>query len=277
LKLFLKKLLPADLRSQIKKLNKKLNRTFLKRGIKKTNNDDIKRLLLNDLGLEKGDNLLITSSFGSLNTEMSPTDLILLLQEIVGLNGNLLMPFYPPGNSYEWAESGQIFDMKNTRSATGILTQIFSEMPCVYKSKHPTKSVVVWGKDAQEIIAGHENSKTPFYWDSPYGWLLKNNSKSVGLGVLNRPVIHACEDVSLGIEKYYQNKFELLIRNYDNSIEGIQVYIHNPKKMRSVSKLLAFNREIGFNYKIVNFCFGVSYVFENQKLLARFKAKFGKN
>ena len=27
---------------------------------------------------------------------------------------------------------------------------------------HPTKAVVAWGKNAEEIIKGHENSKTPF-------------------------------------------------------------------------------------------------------------------
>ena len=185
------------------------------------------------------------------------------------------MPFYPPGNSYEWAEKNEAFDMRNTRSSTGILTQIFSRMSGVHKSKHPTKAVVAWGKNANEITAGHENSTTPFFWDSPYGWLLKNPSKSVGLGVSNRPLIHACEDILFGKGKYYKNKFELSLIDYDNSLIKMKVYIHNPRNMKSINEMDQFIDSLDLqSYRRIKTGFGYSYIFNNQELLNKVKENY---
>ena len=112
-KLLLKRILPPNLRSKIKKIRRRSKNAF-KRRVSKTSLEDMRYLLLDDFGIVKGDNLIISSSFGNLYADFSPKELIQLLQEIVGEEGNLVMPFYPPGNSYEWANSGQVFDMKTT-------------------------------------------------------------------------------------------------------------------------------------------------------------------
>jgi len=271
LKLFLKKIIPSNLRSKIKKNRRRINNSF-KSGVAKTTLNHMRDLLVNDFEIVNGDNLIISSSFGNLNAEFSPKELIQLLQEIVGEDGNIVMPFYPPGNSYEWAESNQVFDMKTTRSSMGILTQVFSEMPNVHKSIHPTKAVVAWGKNAAEIVTGHENSKTPFYWDSPYGWLLKNKSKSLGLGVLNRPIIHACEDCTFGPIMYLPQKYCLPVRQIDGKIIDIQVYVHSQKKMKSLTEINNLMDNFLLNtYKKVKIGFQFSYIFDVNELFVRFK------
>ena len=151
IKLFIKKIIPPVYRVKIKKLRRHTVNCFKSGSIEKTTLNDMRKLLVEEFCIAGGDNLIVSSSFGNLNADFSPKDLITLLQEIVGEEGNIVMPFYPPGNSYEWAESGQVFDMQTTRSSMGILTQVFSEMPNVYKSMHPTKAVVAWGKMQKKL------------------------------------------------------------------------------------------------------------------------------
>ncbi|MGJ7024432.1 hypothetical protein [Petrimonas sulfuriphila] len=104
-------MLPANYRSKLKKVRRR-TKNFFKRGTAKTSLDDMRNLLLEDFGINKGDNLIVSSSFGNLNASFSPAELIELLQEIISDEGNLVMPFYPPSNSYEWAVSGEVFDMQ---------------------------------------------------------------------------------------------------------------------------------------------------------------------
>src|SRR5690554_6685742 len=122
----LRNVLPYKYRLKLKKGFRKLSNSF--KNNDKVSISDMELFLTDRLGLNKGDNLMITSSFGNLNASFSPKELIYLLQKTVGVDGNIAMPFYPPGSSKEWAESGVPFDMRKTRSATGILTQVFSEM-----------------------------------------------------------------------------------------------------------------------------------------------------
>jgi aminoglycoside 3-N-acetyltransferase len=268
-KLFIKKIIPPVYRVKIKKLRRHTVNCFKSGSIEKTTLNDMRKLLVEEFCIAGGDNLIVSSSFGNLNADFSPKDLITLLQEIVGEEGNIVMPFYPPGNSYEWAESGQVFDMQTTRSSMGILTQVFSEMPNVYKSMHPTKAVVAWGKNAEEIIKGHENSKTPFYWDSPYGWLLKNPRKSLGLGIKSNPMFHACEDVlsELHLNLYFSKKFSLKIINNGN-LYDVVTFVHDPEIMTNLLEIGDYIKTLDLkSFRRVNFGFKYCYCLDNQELL----------
>lgn len=276
IKYIVKKIIPSNYRSKLKRMRRR-TKNFLKRGVAEVTLDDMRKLLVNDFGLSKGDNLIVSSSFGNLNADFSPTDLICLLQEIIGEEGNLVMPFYPPGNSYEWAANGQVFDMQKTRSSMGVLTQVFSEMPNVYKSMHPTKALVAWGKNANEIISGHEKSKTPFYWDSPYGWLLKNPSKSLGLGLKNIPIFHSFEDIILE-DKYslYQEKQSaLILKTNNNEKEEILTFVHDPIKLEKLIDAGDYVRDLNIEtYRRIIFGFSFCYIVDNQQLFNQCKIEF---
>ena len=111
IKLFIKKLIPSVYRVKIKKLRRHTVNCFKSGSIEKTTLNDMRKLLVEEFCIAGGDNLIVSSSFGNLNADFSPKDLIALLQEIVG-EEEILLCLYPPGNSYEWAESGQVFDMQ---------------------------------------------------------------------------------------------------------------------------------------------------------------------
>lgn len=199
-------------------------------GGRKTSLDELRRVLVGELGIKAGDHIFVTSSFGNLNASYSPEEVIRLLMDIITKDGCIMMPFYPPVDSVIWAKENRVFDMKKTSSGTGIITNLFSEIPGVVMSMHPTKAVCVWGKDADSLAVNHDHSTTPYYWDSPYGRFLKIGSKSVGLGVGNMPLIHTMEDVlSTHYDDYHQkNKYRLKIIDKSGEEHIVETYIHDP-------------------------------------------------
>jgi len=156
----------------------------------------MRKILHDDLGVCYGDTILVHCGFGFLNASFSPAELVNLLQEVVGKNGNIIMPVYPPGLSSDWVKSGRIFRVETTKPSTGVLSKIFSKFDDVFISNHPIKAVAAWGKDAQYLISKHENSSYPYDDKSPYYKLsMMSGSKSIGLGVRNCAIMHCAEDL----------------------------------------------------------------------------------
>lgn len=237
----------------------------------------LREVLINELNLKKGDRVIVASSFGNLHADYTPEDVIKLLQSIITPEGVIMMPYYPPMNSDEWAKKGYVFDMKETKSGMGILTNVFSEMPDVYKSKHPTKAVCVWGKNAEEIVLGHENSKTPFYWDSPYGKMLKIGSKSLGLGIKNIPIFHAFEDIfsENTIEYYEPIKYKLKVRLTNGTEEIVETYVHNSDLLATCVSAGDYVASLHCeSFKKVDFGYGFVYIVDNISLFEKVKNEF---
>jgi aminoglycoside 3-N-acetyltransferase len=226
-KSLLRKIINGTQRTKIRRWKRHIMQFFKKD--KKTTLIELERLLCSELGIKEGDKLIVSSSFGNLNAvDYSPRDVIVLLQSIVTDKGGIMMPYYPPMNSTEWAETNQVFDMSETKSGMGVLTNVFSKMPDVKKSIHPTKAVCCWGK-IRDLVLDHEKSTTPFYWDSPYGKLLKMNSKSLCLGLKNIPIFHSFEDIlSVHYDEYYsKEKKKLKVRLLDQTEIDIDTYVHD--------------------------------------------------
>lgn len=262
IKIALKHIISSENRAKFKKLKRRFM-SFMKSADKnKITLQDFEKTLKNDIGLKKGDKVFVTSSFGNLNTTFSPKELVQLLMDIVTEEGTIMMPYYPPINSDEWAKGDKVFDMAETKSGMGIITNVFSKMPKVLKSVHPTKAVCVWGKDAEILIKNHEVSTTPFYWDSPYGKFLKDGCFTLGLGVRNNPIFHTIEDiVSDPVTKYYlPQKYKLKLITDKKEIMDIETYIHNSKIL---SKCISSGEYIEkLNCKSYNKTnIGISYIY----------------
>jgi aminoglycoside N3'-acetyltransferase len=125
------------------------------------------------VGLKEGATVCVHSSLGRIGFVVGgPNEVIDALIETVGPNGCVMMPSFPLTSSMaEFIESEQIFDVKNSPSTSGIVTEVFRHRPGVYRSMHPTNSVAAWGQGAKQIIQDHEKSTTPFGHDTPYGRL----------------------------------------------------------------------------------------------------------
>ena len=263
----LKTIFPSSFRRKIKKYKRHIVNSI--HPASKLTLEEMKRLLTQELGLCKGDKIIVTSSFANLNASFSPAELMHLLMEIVTKDGLIVMPYYPPLNSTEWASKNYVFDMRNTKSGMGILTNVFAKMPDVYMSKHPTKAVCAWGKNAEIIVRGHDSSLTPYYWGSPYGNLLKNNSKSIGLGVTHIPIFHAIEDIlSPSYDFFYQKKvYKLKIIDKSGECTIIDTLVHDDDVLNHCIHPREFVATLNCKtYKKVNVGYNVAYTINNDDL-----------
>lgn len=230
----------------------------------------MQKILSDDLGIKEGDAIFVTSAFGSLNANFSPKELIELLMKIVGKEGILMMPYYPPGSSNEWADSGEIFDMEHTKSSMGVLTNVFSKMPDVIKSCHPTKAVCVWGKNAEQIAESHATCKSPFDDKSPYGKLLKLHSKSIGIATGKCPMGHCCEDILNPSLSHYHKPIKLGVRK-NEEIHYYDTRIHDMGKLK-IAPVEFIKRSP--DYKSIKTGYGYSFIIDNDKLFEYYKKEF---
>lgn len=274
-KRFLKHIVSSSSRVALKREKRRLKQVFSKE--RKTTIEDFKNLLTKTLGIRKGDWLIVSSSFGNLNGDFSPRQAIEALQSIVTEEGLIMMPYYPPMNSTEWAEKDMVFDMLETKSGMGVLTNVFAQMPGVKKSIHPTKAVCYWGGEIADNQ--HYNATTPFYWDSPYGELLKHDSKSLCLGLKNIPIFHSFEDIlSEPYNKYYYpEKKKLKVRLSDRTVIEVETYVHNPAVIDRCIAAGDYVRKINPpSYQRIPF--GLKYVVlvDNRQLFDTVKEHFSK-
>ena len=273
----LKSVSSSSSRKKVRRMKRHIIGVF--KPIKKLSLNDMRHLIVDDLGIKKGDRVIVTSGFGNLNADFSPKELISLIMEIITEEGLIVMPYYPPISSTEWVKRHEPFDMRNTKSGMGILTNYFARFPDVVMSKHPIKAVCAWGKDAEVLVTGHENSTTPYYWDSPYGKLLKMGSKSMGLGVTHIPIYHAIDDVlSDQVDFFYQkNKYTLEVIDKEGKNSMVETYVHDDTIIDNGMHPRDFVATLNCKtYKRIPVGYNVVYVIENQDLLETCKDCFAK-
>jgi aminoglycoside 3-N-acetyltransferase len=160
--------------------------------------DDITGLLSGPFGIRKNDIVMIHTSMDMLKLNFPPVRLLNLLQDVVGEEGLLLFPSYPFTSASKFMAEGKPFDLKRTPTTAGLLSELARRTPGALRSLHPTKSVCVIGKNARDIISGHEKCEYPFDERSPYGSFINLNGKVIGLGVRSDEgltILHCIEGV----------------------------------------------------------------------------------
>lgn len=115
--------------------------------------------VLQKLGVKQGDILCVSSDIAKLGipAEVKPlfrtkgmqalTDTyIQTLLSVVGESGTLIMPTF----TYSACE-GQVFDVNNTASTVGMLTEAFRHYPGTVRNEHPIFSFAIHGKLGSEL------------------------------------------------------------------------------------------------------------------------------
>ena len=124
------------------------------------------------LRVKQGDTLLVHSSYKSIGKmEKGAETIVKALQTSVGYGGLLLMPSFnmiPEGPSKRRSET---WDIKNSKSTVGWITEYFRQLPDVKRSDHYSHSIAAWGKDSSSFISGHRSNEGPIsHWDrNPWG------------------------------------------------------------------------------------------------------------
>ncbi|MGR5351346.1 AAC(3) family N-acetyltransferase [Vibrio alfacsensis] len=191
-----------------------------------------------NLNIKQGDSIFVHCGFGFLNADFSPSELIATLKDIIGKDGHIAMPFYPPGLSRDWLKSKRTFDFETTRCSTGVLSQQFSQLEGVEISHHPIKSIAVFGPKAKFITEGHNCCKYPYDKDSPYyKFASLDKAKSIGLGVSNCTLIHMIEDIFEQDKCYLYSKSTLLGSTKNNgTLHNIRSFYHHGNEKLISSK-----------------------------------------
>lgn len=228
---------------------------------------------LREIGLKNGEVVMLHSSLSKMGyVDGGAQTVINSIIEIIGDSGTLVMPSFPAtGFNYDYLLTKPVFDIVNTASKMGIITEVFRKMNNVKRSLHPTDSVCALGKQADYITKDHVNQLTPYNQNSPFYRLCELKAKIILIGVdLNSLTnFHTLEDAvnDFIYPVYHQTLFDTKL--IDESGKGLimKTKVHNPvfSKKRKCNEFIKPFKEAGFmtSFKIG---FANCYCIESDKL-----------
>jgi aminoglycoside 3-N-acetyltransferase len=141
--------------------------------------------MLRAVGVKSGDTVMLHSAFGgSSGFRGSPKELADAFLRSVGPSGNLLMVSLPYSSStHEYLKKLKTFDVRQTPSHMGIISESFRRRKDVLRSFHPTHPVLAFGPQAEWIIADHDKCLYPCGPGSPFEKFSKLGGKVVFFNV----------------------------------------------------------------------------------------------
>lgn len=181
------------------------------------------------IGIKKGDTLCVHSQVFSLGKPILSKEeffetIVKILQDAVGGEGKLIMPTF----TYSFC-NGKVYDVRNSPSTVGVLTEYFRKMPGVVRTNHPIFSFSIWGRDKEEYL---DIGPDAFSLDSVYGKMIRDNGKIMFLGA------------NLGYTFYYLaeervNVSHRFFKNFSGELidaDGAHKFINVPYFVRVLDK-----------------------------------------
>ena len=199
------------------------------------------------LDVSAGDVLLVHCSFDAFRAFRGrPTDVIEVLQTLVGPAGVLLMPTMPfSRTAVEWAREHPTVDLRRAPSRMGLVSEVFRRSPGVVRSVHPTHPVAAWGDQAQSLIADHWRATTPCGAGSPYHRLLERDGRILLLGadITSLTFFHTTEALLANewpASPFTEEKFRLTTIATDGTEYATETHLFDPalSRRRNLLKLL---------------------------------------
>ena len=199
--------------------------------------NDISRLFA-DLGLNKGDIVLIHSNVASLGkVEKGLEGIFFAVREIIGNEGTLVVPTF----TFSFCR-GKVFDLKKSKSENGVFTEYVRKLPGTVRSPHGITSFAAIGQEAIPMMS--MSDKTSYGPGSIPGNLRNAGCKVLQIGV---PVISHTHYVErlVGVEYRYDKNFNGLIYDGSNEYEETcSLYVR--RRDRRVKKLAARDIRVEF-------------------------------
>lgn len=154
---------------------------------------------LKSLGLERGMTVIVHSSLSSMGWVCGgPVAVVQALMDVIGEDGNLIMPTQSADNSdpSEWSrpavpeawwetirQTMPAYDPIITPTrGMGKIVEAFRTFPDVKRSAHPTCSFAAWGKESEAILSG-QILEEGFGKDSPLERIYERNGYVLLIGV----------------------------------------------------------------------------------------------
>jgi len=187
-------------------------------------------------GIGEGDAVFVQagmSSFGSI--EGGPDAVIEAFRAVVGPEGLIAMPAFPLDRpALDYVREGPQFDLNNTPSKMGAVSERFRTSPGVLRSLHPTHSVAAQGRGAAALVAGHEVAETPFGNDTPFTRLVERGAQQIyfGTGVGPMTMYHAYEclrDPPYPIEVFWPQPLQVRCVDGEGNEVTVRTLVHDPR------------------------------------------------
>lgn len=195
---------------------------------------------LHRIGIASGDTVLVHSSLSSLGfVSGGAIEVIETLRSVIGADGTLLFPTH----SWNQVNSGsREFDVRNTPSCVGAISETFRQLPEAKRSLHPSHSVAAIGKNAFDLIRDHHLAATPCGYDTPYSRLLAADGKLLflGVGLSVNTAFHTIE--AMAGADYLMDPTEHEFRIIDN--EGSQHLVRLQLHRQGVPRRFADYRQL---------------------------------
>lgn len=188
------------------------------------------------LGILSTDTLLVHTSLKKIGTTENGADTIIdAFCEYLD-SGLLVIP------GHTWADinaENPQFDVINSPVCVGVLPEIFRKRSGVYRSLHPTHSLLAYGRNAQQFVEGQEKFDTPCSPDSCYGELEKRDGKVMLLGVdfTRCTLVHCIEEVANVPGRLADTWEQLRVRNESGEIINVPSRRHQNANSDHYQKL----------------------------------------
>jgi aminoglycoside 3-N-acetyltransferase len=154
------------------------------------------------LGVDSGDVLLVHSGLRRLiRRGLRPESIGAGLLELLGPSGTLLLPTF----NFDWSESGE-FDVRNTPSKMGTLTEWGRLRPDSIRTEHPMYSFAISGAQKDKFIS--DRNPSGYGYGSPFHTLNKLNGKILTIGlpwVNSMTFVHYAEEILQVPYRYFKS------------------------------------------------------------------------
>lgn len=180
---------------------------------------------LADWGIAPGDILMVHGSASRMYTyNGNITQVLEMLQELVGTNGTLCMPAYP---LMKFARD-EVYDLKRTPSAAGMMSEVFRRTPDAIRSCQQ-RSVVAVGADKEYLVNEHHLSPYGSSEYSPHARLAEKKGKvlCIAMPPTTNSMFHCGEDIlkeKFPVNVYFDKLFLFKVRLYNGSIVEVPFY-----------------------------------------------------
>jgi aminoglycoside 3-N-acetyltransferase len=226
-------------------------------------------IALQKAGVENGDCILLHSDVGvfgktaTLDREYFLGAICREIRQAVGETGTVIMPAF----SYSFCDR-KIFDIEESPSTVGILTEFFRKQPGVVRTKHPIFSAAVCGARQEYFL---DIGKDAFGNDSFFGKLRQVQGKLVffGVGLAACTYLHHIEQM-YGINYRYMKTFTGQVRSGNHLYDDVATFfVRDLERIveLDVTRLETYLLENGI-MRVIRLGMGNIAVVDAQKLFA---------
>lgn len=206
---------------------------------------------LKGLGIQKGDTVLVHSSLSRLGTvEGGAQTVVEALLNTVGISGTVGAPTFW-GNTSVYLDGHRTFDVRNSPSILGAISENIRKRPDARRSLHPTHSAAFIGPQAGFLTEHHQLDNTPVGGkNSPFMKLIDLQGKIILLGVTLEYLtsFHTIEDIpDFPVKVYLDDPLTFRVIDENSSELAVSTYCLDPKVGRKAKgiKMGRYLRENG--------------------------------